>query len=157
MVPNTIEGLDTHPDLPPHPAVFEQHCATAPWTGPQTRARLATTLCDATLSRVFVNPIGQINNLQSLTGDITSAQRRALVARDWHCTAKGCTRPPAFTDVHHLVHREDGGATALDNLVLLCRRHHVLWHKEQITISDLHVPWLTRRPAGLPPPELLRT
>jgi 5-methylcytosine-specific restriction endonuclease McrA len=105
---------------------------------------------------VFVNPIGQINNLQSLTGDIIPAQRRALVARDRHCVSKGCTRPPAFTDVHHLTHREDGGATALDNLVLLCRRHHVLWHKEQITLNDLHVPWLTRRPTGLPPPELLR-
>jgi hypothetical protein len=51
VAPDTIEGLDTPPNPPPHPAVFEQHCATAPWTGPQTRARLATTLCDATLTR----------------------------------------------------------------------------------------------------------
>ena len=157
VVPDTLAGLEDLTPSPPHPAVFEQHVATAPWTGPQTRARLNTMLCDADLSRLFLNPIGQINNLQSLTGEITPAQRRALVARDRHCTARGCTRPPAFTDAHHLRHREDGGATTLDNLVLLCRRHHVLWHKGQLTLADLHVPWLTRRPAGLPPPELQLT
>jgi HNH endonuclease len=29
---------------------------------------------------------------------------------------------------HHLVHWADGGVTGLDNLVLLCRRHHTLVH-----------------------------
>ena len=154
VVPDTIAGLEPSP---PHPAVFEQHVATAPWTGPQTRARLDTMLCDADLTRLFVSPIGQVNSLQSLTPEVTPAQRRALVARDRHCVARGCTRPPAFTDVHHLRHREDGGASTMDNMVLLCRRHHVMWHKGQITLKDLHVPWLTSRPAGLPPPELLLT
>jgi hypothetical protein len=114
VVPDSPEGLEPGP---PHPASFEQHVATAPWTGPQTRARLATTLCDATLSRVFRDSIGQVSGLESLTGEITPAQRRALVARDRHCTARGCTRPPAFCDAHHLRSREDGGATTLDNLV----------------------------------------
>jgi hypothetical protein len=114
-------------------------------------------LCDAELTRLFISPIGQVSNLQSLTPEVTPAQRRALVARDRHCVARGCTRPPAFTDVHHLRHREDGGASSLDNLVLLCRRHHVLWHRGQLTLEDLHVPWLSSRPAGLPPPELLLT
>lgn len=157
VVPDTVAGLDDLPPAAPHPAVFEQHVATAPWTGPQTRARLATVLCDADLTRLFVSPIGQVNSLQSLTPEVTAAQRRALVARDRHCVAKGCTRPPAFTDVHHLTHREDGGAGTLDNTVLLCRRHHVMWHRGQLTLHDLHVPWLTQRPAGLPPPQLLLT
>lgn len=157
VVPDTVAGLDDLVPSPPHPVVFEQHVATAPWTGPQTRARLDTMLCDAELTRLFVSPIGQVNNLQSLTPEVTPAQRRALVARDRHCVARGCTRPPAFTDVHHLRHREDGGASTLDNMVLLCRRHHVMWHKGLLTLRDLHVPWLTSRPTGLPPPELLLT
>lgn len=152
VVPDSPEGLEPGP---PHPASFEQHVATAPWTGPQSRARLATTLCDATLSRVFRDSIGQVSGLESLTGEITPAQRRALVARDRHCTARGCTRPPAFCDAHHLRSREEGGATTLDNLVLLCRRHHVQWHRGKLGLGDLHVPWLSRRPAGLPPPELV--
>jgi hypothetical protein len=32
-----------------------------------------------------------------------------------------------------VVHWADGGATALDNLVLLCRRHHRLLHEGQYT------------------------
>ena len=34
-----------------------------------------------------------------------------------------------WTDAHHLEHWADGGATALDNLVLLCRRHHRKVHE----------------------------
>jgi hypothetical protein len=26
--------------------------------------------------------------------------------------------------------------------VLLCRRHHVLWHQGRVQLRDLHVPWL---------------
>ena len=44
-------------------------------------------------------------------------------------------------DAHHLVRLSDGGDTVLSNLVLLCRRHHVLWHKGKLLLRDLHVPW----------------
>ena len=54
----------------------------------------------------------------------TKNQRRALLARDGGCVTRGRTRSPAFCDAHHLQHREDGGATSLNNLVLLCRYHH---------------------------------
>jgi predicted restriction endonuclease len=37
-------------------------------------------------------------------------------------------------DAHHLQHRADGGDTTMDNLVLLCRRHHVLWHLGKIDL-----------------------
>jgi hypothetical protein len=70
--------------------------------------------------------------------------------RDRHCVAKGCTRPPAFCDVHHLEHRVHGGATSVENLALLCRRHHVLWHRGALGRHDLHLPWL-------PDPEPERT
>ncbi len=29
----------------------------------------------------------------------------------------------------------------MDNLVLLCRRHHVLWHLGKISLRHLTVPW----------------
>jgi hypothetical protein len=35
----------------------------------------------------------------------------------------------AFTNAHHLVHWGHGGATDVDNLVLLCYRHHWLIHE----------------------------
>jgi hypothetical protein len=42
--------------------------------------------------------------------------------------------PPAathrrFVDAHHIKHWANGGETALDNLVLLCRHHHRLVHE----------------------------
>lgn len=119
------------------------------WTGPQTRAKVEAELCDARLSRLLLDPRGQVERLESLTGQITRPQRRAVSARDRCCVARGCTRPPAFCDVHHLVSRADGGPTTVENLVLLCRRHHVMWHEGRVLLPDLEVPWL-RRPLDPP-------
>ena len=53
------------------------------------------------------------------------AQKLALFAAELCCSAPGCSRPMAETDVHHLVAWQHGGATDIRNLTLLCRRHHV--------------------------------
>ncbi|MBK5305803.1 MAG: DUF222 domain-containing protein [Frankiaceae bacterium] len=126
-------------DVDQHPGA---DCATAPWTGPATRAQLERLLCDAQVERVVLDAAGQVVSLTSVTDVITAAQRRAVAARDRCCTAKGCSKPPAFCDVHHLRSREDGGPTELGNLVLLCRRHHVMWHRGLIDLVDLRTPWL---------------
>lgn len=125
-----------------HPSVLEQHGGAGAWTGPQTRARIEAVLCDARVSRLLLDPHGTVLSLTSLTGQITTAQRRAVSARDRHCVAKGCHRPPAFCDVHHLLARADGGATEIGNLVLLCRRHHAAWHRGRLHLAALHTPWL---------------
>ncbi|MDP9435726.1 MAG: HNH endonuclease [Actinomycetota bacterium] len=52
---------------------------------------------------------------------------------------------------HHLIAREDSGPTELDNLCLLCRRDHVLWHLGKINLADLHLPWLTPDEPDPPP------
>ena len=53
----------------------------------------------------------------------------ALVARDLHCRWPGCDRPASWCDAHHIHWYEHGGPTAIDNLVLLCRRHHRKLHQ----------------------------
>jgi hypothetical protein len=50
--------------------------------------------------------------------------RRAVQLRDRNCAWPRCGRPAVYCDVHHLRHREDGGETSLDNLVLACQFHH---------------------------------
>jgi hypothetical protein len=125
-----------------HPNVLGEHCGAGAWTGPQTRARIESVLCDARISRLVLDSRGEVVALHSLTDQITTAQRKAVSARDRGCIAKGCTRPPAFCDVHHLEHREHGGKTSTENLGLLCRRHHVLWHRGTLSWHDLHTPWL---------------
>ncbi|MDT7572600.1 MAG: hypothetical protein QOE05_2774 [Actinomycetota bacterium] len=142
-------GVDALPsagflvDIDQHPGA---DCASGPWAGPATRATIETLLCEAQIERVVLDENGQVISLTTLTDQITAGQRRAVAARDRCCVAKGCSKPPAFCDVHHLRARTDGGSTEVGNLVLLCRRHHVMWHREQLTITDLRVPWLLPQP-----------
>jgi 5-methylcytosine-specific restriction protein A len=126
-------------DVDRHPGA---DCAAGAWTGPATRTQIETLLCEARVERLDLDRNGQVVSLTSLTDEITAAQRRAVAARDRCCTAKGCSRPPAFCDVHHLRARADGGPTDIGNLVLLCRRHHVMWHRQQLTLTDLRIPWM---------------
>lgn len=56
--------------------------------------------------------------------------RRALEARDKGCRWPNCERPATWSAAHHLVHWTRGGPTDLDNLVLLCHRHHSLVHRD---------------------------
>ncbi|MFC5267500.1 DUF222 domain-containing protein [Kribbella qitaiheensis] len=66
---------------------------------------------------------------------VNRAMRRALNARDKGCVV--CKAPPIFCDAHHLISWIDNGPTALTNLVLLCRRHHIDTHHGhwQITLQ----------------------
>jgi hypothetical protein len=52
--------------------------------------------------------------------------RRAVTIRHPHCAFPGCAQPASICDVHHLTPRSAGGATALPNLVPLCRFHHLI-------------------------------
>jgi hypothetical protein len=59
---------------------------------------------------------------------IPPAIRRALQRRDSGCRFPGCTAT-RFVDAHHITHWADGGETSMNNLVLLCGRHHHLVHE----------------------------
>ena len=50
--------------------------------------------------------------------------RRAVLLRDRKCAWPRCGRPAIYCDVHHLRHKQDGGETSLENLVLVCQYHH---------------------------------
>ncbi|HLI38299.1 MAG TPA: DUF222 domain-containing protein [Streptosporangiaceae bacterium] len=58
------------------------------------------------------------------SASIPAAIRRAVTLRDRHCAWPGCAKPPAACDVHHLVHKSDGGKTSVSSCVLLCQFHH---------------------------------
>ena len=60
---------------------------------------------------------------------VSGSTRRALNLRDRHCAWPGCDRPANWTAAHHLKHWTRGGPTDLDNLVLLCHRHHWMVHE----------------------------
>jgi hypothetical protein len=60
---------------------------------------------------------------------VTAALFVALVARDEHCRFPGCDRKASWCEGHHVVWFTHDGPTRLDNLVLVCSRHHHLLHK----------------------------
>ena len=95
---------------------------------PDTARRLA---CDAGISRIIVNGPSEPLDVGRRTRTIPPAIRRALVVRDGGCTHDGCDRPSHWCDAHHLIHWADGGPTSLDNLRLLCRRHHRMAHRSE--------------------------
>ncbi len=93
---------------------------------PATARRLA---CDAKILPMVLGGAGQILDAGRARRLATGPLRRALQVRDRGCAFPDCDRPPRWTDAHHLTAWTAGGATTLDNLVLLCRRHHRLIHE----------------------------
>jgi hypothetical protein len=56
---------------------------------------------------------------------IPTAIRRAVLWRDrYKCAWPRCGRPAAQCDVHHIVHKKDGGKTSVDSCITLCNFHH---------------------------------
>ena len=53
-----------------------------------------------------------------------SAQRMAMGVRDRECRAAGCEIPATWCEAHHLLPWSSGGATSVDDGVLLCGFHH---------------------------------
>ncbi len=90
--------------------------------------------CDASVTRMLSNGVGETLDVGRRTRTIPSAIRRALNRRDSGCTAPGCDRPQRWCDAHHVVHWAEGGDTSLDNLVLLCRRHHRMVHEGKVSV-----------------------
>jgi hypothetical protein len=89
----------------------------------ETSRRLA---CDAAVVRWHED--GEPLSIGRKSRTIPPAIRRALHKRDGGCRFPGCSCR-RFVDAHHILHWADGGETAMDNLVLLCRRHHRLVHE----------------------------
>ncbi|MFD1815019.1 HNH endonuclease signature motif containing protein [Rhodococcus gannanensis] len=115
-----------------------------PWLGPITVATAGTVSCDASITPIVMDEDGNPLDVGHTTRVIPKRIRKALEARDCGCAFPNCGRPTAWTDGHHIHHWSNGGPTALNNLVLLCRHHHTLIHKNdwQVVIStdDGH-PW----------------
>jgi hypothetical protein len=87
--------------------------------------------CDCSISRIVLGPDSEVLDIGRKTRVWTAAQRRAIVARDRHCTWEGgCDRSPRWCDIHHIDHWTDGGHTSVEKGKLLCRFHHTCEHIE---------------------------
>ena len=99
--------------------------------GAQTLRRLS---CDCGVVRHLVKGDSQPLDIGTRTSVWTVGQRRSIALRDkGQCRFVGCCRRTC--DVHHVVHYDKGGRTAVDNGILLCPRHHTAVHEGGFTIS----------------------
>jgi hypothetical protein len=96
---------------------------------PETAERLT---CDA--RRLTIKPSGRDLVHSRVARCASYAQQRALHKRSTHCQYPGCTAAREL-EAHHVVPVECGGRTELDNLILLCPRHHKLLHDHHIRAS----------------------
>jgi hypothetical protein len=96
----------------------------------ETSRRLS---CDASVVVMREGPDGSVLDVGRRTRTVPTPIRRALTARDSRCRFPGCTARRC--DAHHITHWADGGSTSLDNLMLLCRRHHTLLHEGGVGVE----------------------
>jgi len=111
--------------------------------------------CDSHAVVISENDEGQPLNIGRKTRIIPTAIQRALRARDNNnCSFPGCANR-RFLHSHHVEHWSNGGETSLDNLMLLCARHHTLVHEGGFSISkDFLDNWAFIRPDGIAVPEV---
>ena len=112
--------------------------------------------CDCSLTRVLLKDSVVIDVGRSQRV-IAGPKRRALIARDKHCRWPGCERPASWCDGHHLRSWIDGGGLELENMALLCGRHHWMVHEggwqvvkteegDLMPVAPMHVFGLPRGP-----------
>ena len=96
---------------------------------PISSAAVQGLACDCSLTRVLLSQDSLVVDVGRARRVVGAATHTALVIRDRHCQWPSCERPASWCDAHHVVHWIEGGPTDLDNLVLLCRRHHRMVHE----------------------------
>jgi hypothetical protein len=104
--------------------------------------------CDADLTAIRLDTNGVPLSMGRTRRTVSPQQWLALVARDKGCVFTDCTRPPGWTQAHHLKHWIQGGPSDLENLALLCQHHHDSVHHgrwEIVMATD-------GRPELIPPP-----
>jgi hypothetical protein len=86
-------------------------------------------LCDCVIHRVL-RAGSVITDYGRDTRSVPKPLWRAVAARDRGCRVPGCDRKKAWCDAHHIRWWRKHGETKLDNLLLLCGRHHQLVHRD---------------------------
>ncbi len=91
----------------------------------------------------------------------TAKQKTVLAIRDGGCMDPDCTRPPSWTEAHHIDHwHRDDGRTDIADGILLCRRDHLRYHNEGWQIRRDGMTYWLIPPAAVDPdqtPRLMRS
>ena len=123
--------------------------------------RVKQLLCDAVITPLINGESGQPLWLGRSARSASNAQWRALVARDRCCAYPGCHTKSQWCEAHHVrEYDRDTGPTDIDNMALLCSRHHHLlhsvgWSAHMLENQTLEVCDPNGRRINAPPPTKL--
>jgi hypothetical protein len=107
-----------------------------PGLGPLEARTVQRLACTGMLALLVTDDDGEVLHLGRARRLASRAQRRALRATQQTCQFPGCDQH-RHLDAHHVVPWSRGGPTDLENLALLCRRHHVLVHEGGLRLQRL--------------------
>ena len=130
------DGLGDATALSPSPRAERCHTADR---GPSTAASAARLACGGTLVGALIDDSGDVLALGRSRRLASSRQRLALSARDLHCQFPTCARRTGL-EAHHIRMWSEGGPTDLDNMLLLCRSHHIAVHEHGLRITRTEDP-----------------
>ncbi len=112
-------------------------------------------LCCDGPALVVTEDQGEPLSIGRKTRVVPKAVERAVRARDKNCCAFPGCRNTRFLECHHVEHWANGGETSLDNLLLLCTRHHTLVHEGGFRIDkNFNDEWYFVRPDGVAVPDI---
>lgn len=133
---------------------------------PLPAAAVRALACDAAIIPAVLGSRSEVLDVGRAARLATPAQRAALALRDRGCSFPRCDRPPSWCEAHHLREWEDGGPTDLNNLALLCSRHHTVVHRDRLVgeVTDgtddaddgVHVRWRPPDAMSDPSPDARR-
>ncbi len=155
-----VNTLDTDLTAPTSPDPDDPTAAPAPtdarwadlapgettWGGQLSPQAVRRLCCDASISRIVMAGPSQVLDVGRATREWSQPQRRAINARDRHCRGPNCSRPIAWTAIHHVRWwQRDHGPTAIDNGLALCHQCHRLVHDHGWTLdldpTTAHASW----------------
>ena len=117
-------------------------CGSSTFGDVFTAAELRQIACDADIVPMLLGTDSAPLDVGRTSRAATPSQRALLAVRDGGCTFPGCDRPPSWCHAHHVVHWADGGPTDIDNLALLCVRHHRVVHRDCLTARLVGGRWV---------------
>jgi uncharacterized protein DUF222/HNH endonuclease len=128
----SAETSGSSPQAPDHPADPARcHVEDGPAVSVATAQMVA---CSAALSWMLHDSAGKLLDLGRRRRRPNAALRRAARERDkCRCRFPGCES--RRVDLHHIHYWSNGGRTKLDNLVSLCKHHHLLVHERGYLIA----------------------
>ena len=110
--------------------------------------------CDSHAVVIAEDDQGEPLSIGRKTRIVPNAIKRALHARDNSCCRFPGCHDRRYLHSHHVEHWSNGGETSLENLMLLCTKHHTLVHEGGFHIDrDFQNRWYFVRPDGIAVPD----